>query len=68
LRPRRAIPKAEITVAQAKGQLLAFLYQCHASALKGVTLDELVQRYRVDRRTCEYELTIALQKRAEELK
>jgi hypothetical protein len=52
--------------AVAKGKLMAFLYQCTPVVLATITVDNLVARYRVDRRTAEYELIVARQKRAGE--
>jgi hypothetical protein len=52
------------TAADRKTEMTLFLYQCADSALAATTVGDLCQRYGVDQRTAEYELTIARQKRA----
>jgi hypothetical protein len=47
--------------------MIQFLYGCRPIVLGAVTVDDLVNRHGLDRRSCEYELTIARQKRAAEL-
>lgn len=56
-------PDKRLSVAAAKAQMLQFLYGCRDDMLSRVTVDDLVTRYRTDRKTAEYELTIARQKR-----
>lgn len=55
------------TVADKRTTMLQFLYGCRPVVLKTVTVDDLVNRHGVDRKACQYELQIAIQKRAGEL-
>mgnify|MGYP003387603640 CR=1 FL=1 len=57
-------PDKQRTAADRRGEMALYLYQSRDSAFAVVTVDELVARYGVDRKTAEYELTIARQKRA----
>lgn len=51
------------TRADRKTEMTLFLYQCTDAALAATTEGDLIARYGVDRRTVEYELTIARRKR-----
>lgn len=55
------------TLADKRTTMIQFLYGCRPIVLGAVTVDDLVNRHGLDRRSCEYELTIARQKRAAEL-
>lgn len=55
------------TVQDKRTTMIQFLYGCRPVVLGTVTVDDLVNRHGLDRKSCEYELTIARQKRAGEL-
>lgn len=56
-------PDKRMSKEQAHGQMMMLLYGCTPPALAGLTVDMLVGSYRVDRKSAEYELTVARQKR-----
>ena len=54
------------TQADNRAGLLQFLYSCRPHILPTLTVDQLMARHGVDRKTAQYELMIASQKRAGE--
>lgn len=59
-----ARPDKKMSQAQAKTQLMLLLENCTDGALAGFTVDRLLQTHNVDRKTAEYGLLIARQRRA----
>lgn len=57
-------PDNRITVAQAKAQMVAELCNCTDARLAALTVDHLLGRFRVNRKTAEYELLIERQRRS----
>jgi hypothetical protein len=65
MRTRRHIPKSDtLSVEQARVHLRLLLTGCSDVALAAMTPEYLAQTHRVPLRECEYELTIARQRRA----
>jgi len=61
---RNPAKPTEITLAEAKAQMMDFLYGCRLHKLNAVTVDELHRRHRVPRAVIEHELATARQVRA----
>jgi hypothetical protein len=54
----------QLSVTEAKAQMLQLLCGCTDQRLAALTVDGLMASFRVDRKTAEYHLTIARQNRS----